>query len=105
MWHGKFGGRGLSTRSSVCQVSIGSFGGAIVGSIGIDTESLAIAPYLNQPALGAFRKRVLEDLQGTGKLPDKRVGRDSCGGHYTHDLVNECNGDFATAVAGACPNW
>jgi len=49
---------------SVCQVSIGSSGGAIVGSIGIDTESLAIAAYLNQPALGAFRKGCLRILQG-----------------------------------------
>jgi hypothetical protein len=65
MWRGEYGGRGLSTRSSVCQVSIWCFGTAIVGSIKIDTESLSIVPYLSKREPGMVRKRALEDLEGS----------------------------------------
>lgn len=63
---GKSGGHGLSTRSSACQALIECFGGAIVGLIEIDTESLAIVPYLSKPAVGVFRKTVLEHLHEHG---------------------------------------
>jgi hypothetical protein len=55
-WHG------LSTQSSVCRVSIGYFGGAIVGSIEIDTEFLAIVPCPNKPAPRIFRRPVSDPL-------------------------------------------
>src|SRR5215472_18288018 len=48
MWHGEYGGHGLSTQSSVCQDLIRSYGVAIVGLTEIDTESPAIVHYLSR---------------------------------------------------------
>jgi len=56
LWRGGFGGHGLSTQRSGCQVSIGCFGGATAGSIEIDTEFLVTVRFPKKPVLGALRK-------------------------------------------------
>jgi len=60
MWHGEYGGHGLSTQSSVCPDLIRSFGVAIAGLTEIDTDSPATAHYPSKQTLGTFRKTECE---------------------------------------------
>jgi hypothetical protein len=71
---GESGGHGHSMQSSACPDLIGCFGTAIVGSIGTDTESLAIAHYRSEPILAASR-RIVPDYLETFSLRHRMLCR------------------------------